>query len=166
MKKLFLFGLLTILLCCCAGIEGHASYSTTGSIAIVEVISDGCTSTQQNKDLTRYMVQITEQTFKSEILIMMRENVQPLLIKGAVLEQCEDECLIQVGKSINAAYITQAFITKSEDSFLISAELYDIASGRKVAEATNEVGSESSIQRGIFLSVAQMYNQFISAVQP
>lgn len=160
MRKIFLSGILAVFLCSCASFQSNASYSTTGSIAIVEAISDGTTSIQENKHLTRYMVQITEQTFKSEILVLMREHVQPLLVKGAVLEDCENDCLVQIGKHINAAYITQAYIVKDGDEYSVTTEMFNVASGQKIASATTDVSSESSIERAVFLSTAQMFNQF------
>lgn len=160
MRKVFLFGFLAAILCSCASFQSNASYSAIGSIAIVEAISDGTTCVQENRHLTHYMFQITEQTFKSEILVMMRENVQPLLMGGATFEDCDGECLVQVGKAIKAAFITQAYIVRSGDEISVTSEIYDVASGQKIGSATNIASSESSIERTVFLSTAQMYNQF------
>lgn len=160
MRKIFLFGILATFLCSCAGLQSNASYSTSGSIAIVEAISDGTTSIQQNRHLTHYMFQITEQTFKSEILMIMSENIKPLLVKDAVLEQCDRECLIEVGKKFNVAFISQAYIDKSGDDIFVATEMLDVASGQKIASAVTNASSESNIERAVFLSTAKMFNQF------
>ncbi|MCQ2124999.1 MAG: hypothetical protein MJZ25_12535 [Fibrobacter sp.] len=160
MRKVFLFGFLAVIFSSCATFQSNASYAANGRIAIVEVISDGSTSVPENRHLTRYMHDITEQTFTTEILTLMRENVQPLLMGGKTLEECDLDCLVQVGKSFNAAFITQAYIVRSEEGFSVTSEIYDVASGQKIGSATNIASSESSIERTVFLSTAQMYNQF------
>lgn len=161
MKKIVLFAVTAVFLCSCARFQDYAKYTTSGSLSIVEVVSDGSTGILQNKYFTRYMLQITEQTFKSKIYVLTREYLQQFLEDGAILEECEGDCLVQIGQDINTAYIIQAFIVKEEDSYRVTAEMYEVATGQRIASASTDASSENNIERAIFLSTAQMYNQFI-----
>lgn len=75
--------------------------------------------------------------------IMTRENINVMLPPGKSIEDCEGSCLAETGKNIAADYVAQARISQFGKSLTITAEVYETASSKLVA---NFVGKGESVE--------------------
>lgn len=161
MKKFLLLAFMATFLYGCANGSGYSDKPKHGKVAIIETISDGSTTFEENRALTRYMSKITKETFNAFVYTMMWESIKPMLIPGMVLEQCNSECLVDVGRNMGVDYVTQAYIRRTEDGYSVTTEMYDMSSGLVIASGTAETASRESIERSVFISTVQMHNRYL-----
>lgn len=92
-------------------------------------------------------------------VIMTRENIDAMLDPSKKSEDCENECLVELGRNISADFIAQARVGKFGESLTLTVELYDTRSKNLVNSFTaqkadaNELLKEIELQADAFFGV-------------
>lgn len=112
--------------------SGEAVTANPVFVAVVETISNGVISSNENQYLTDVLREEAVKVLdpNQNYTIMTRENIQAMLPPDKSVEDCEGSCLVETGRNIAANYVVQARVNTFGSDLTITVELYDTRTGK------------------------------------
>jgi formylglycine-generating enzyme required for sulfatase activity len=115
-----------------------ASAQIMKTLAVLEFSSDtvsGVSLTERKilADNTRGIAR--EKLSASRWIIMTRDNMQLMVKPGTDLANCEGECAIETGRTLQASYLITGTLGKLGERLQVNVSLYDVASANLVGTA-------------------------------
>jgi hypothetical protein len=129
----------------CAGTKPEQPQATW--VAVMQVVGDGRLGEEYYRNDTRYL---TDQLRASadfvlpashHFNILTADAIVSLLPPNEVQECLEAQCAVEIGRRINADYITDATVSFMKSGYAFTAYLYDTRSGRLVGTYSKRTNS-------------------------
>jgi hypothetical protein len=132
-------------------------------IAILETIGDKKIEATSKRNITNKIRTEALDFFnkeKSNYKIMDKDLFKSRLPATESLEDCKDECAVDIGKKINVDYIVSSVVEKDVD-YSLSIVVYDVSDGGIVGSAFLRQSSMSDFEKDIAEKTPILYEKIV-----
>lgn len=97
----------------------------------------------------------------SKYKIIDKDAFKERLPEGVSLEDCTDQCAVEIGKNVSANFIIQSIISKLENKYTLSIIIYDIANGNLISNPIFDAENTSDFDNIIEKNSTSLFENII-----
>ena len=133
-------------------------------IAILETTGDKKIEAASKRHITDKIRAEAVKIFKdkTKFKIIDKDSFKERLPKDSSLEDCTEQCAVEIGKKISANYIVQSIIGKPETNYTLGITVYDVSNGTLVGSITFDDSNIRSFDKYIEKNSPNLFEAIIT----
>ena len=132
-------------------------------IAVLETTGDKKIEAASKRHITDKIREEAVKIFKDkpQFKIIDKDSFKSRLPENVSLEDCSQQCAVDIGKKISASYIVQSIVDKPEKDYTLGITVYDVSNGALVGSKTFDDPSIKSFDKMIEKNSMSLFENII-----
>jgi hypothetical protein len=140
------------------GIMGMANAQDKQRIAVLTLVNQAKLKPEE----VDYLTNVVRQSFASKMgkgyLVMTQENILTLLPENKKIEDCLDECEVDVGRNLGASLIVTGAVLIFNKNYRLNIKVHETKEGALLASEIAKGTNLDEVEASIILSVNSLIN--------